>query len=132
MLEKALTPNDPDSPILREEVIPKKKGLKKKKGMPFYSPLKMDRSQSKKKTTFKHSRKSTSKHAKDQTATEEGSKPSGARRKVDFKDDGAAESQLPNDGKEEAQTEKPQVPNVESFGQYAPEPYVQNPTNPPE
>ena len=97
ILEKALTPNDPDSPIIREEVIPKKKGLKKKKGMPFYSPLKMDRSQTKKKTTSKHSKgkkhnplgskKSTSKHAKDKKATKEGSRPSGARRKVDFEED---------------------------------------------
>ena len=46
------------------------------------------------------------------------------------RDDGKeeAKTQIPNDDKKE-----PKVPNVETFGVYAPEnPYVQNPTNPPE
>ena len=43
ILEKAVTPNNLDSPILGDKVS-SKKGIKKKKIMPMYSPLKLMKS----------------------------------------------------------------------------------------
>ena len=104
ILSRAVTPDDPDSP-LPETTDHSKKNLPKKKGLPMYSPLKHKKSKIEKKSSKNVKKKSKVAKGKKSVplrftnlrdtilrtpppnkATEDSSRPSGTRRKVIFEE----------------------------------------------